>query len=273
MNDKSVTDMIDFGSLFGDIISQLWWALPLLLLPALFRSSSFKGLMSKALMDLSARFFLDKNVYHLIKNVTLPAGGGSSTRIDYIIVSRYGLFVIETKNMKGLISGGENQKVWMQQTYKSRHKFQNPLHQNHERTKILQARLGLESDKVFSIVVFIGNTVFATRMPDNVTYGSGYIRYIKSKTKLLLSETKVQQIIHRISEGRLAPSIRTHIQHANHVQNCMEPAQAAEKESAKVCPECGSDMILLTVKVGPEPGGQFWSCSTFPKCRAVAESE
>jgi len=229
--------------------------------------------MAKAQVDLSARFFLDKNVYHLIKNVTLPAEGGS-TRIDYIIVSCYGLFVIETRNMKGLISGGEDQKTWTQQTYKSRHKFRNPLHQNHEHAKTLQARLGLESGMIFSIVVFIGNSIFATRMPDNVVYSSRYTRYIKSKTKPLLSEAKVQQIIQQIGEGRLDPSIRTHIQHANHVQDCVEPAQTVGEELAKVCPECGSNMILLTVKVGPEPGSRFWSCSTFPKCRTmVAEFE
>jgi len=41
---------------------------------------------------------LNKDEYKTIKNVTLPAEGGT-TQIDHIIVSQYGVFVIETKNM------------------------------------------------------------------------------------------------------------------------------------------------------------------------------
>lgn len=36
----------------------------------------------------------------VIKNVTLPTRDGS-TQIDHIIVSEFGVFVVETKNMKG----------------------------------------------------------------------------------------------------------------------------------------------------------------------------
>jgi len=52
------------------------------------------------MVNLAAKFFLDKNIYTLFKNVTLPTEDGT-TQIDHVIVSRYGVFVIETKNMKG----------------------------------------------------------------------------------------------------------------------------------------------------------------------------
>jgi len=47
---------------------------------------------------------LNQDEYKTIKNVTLPAEGGT-TQIDHIIVSEHGVFVIETKNMKGWIYG------------------------------------------------------------------------------------------------------------------------------------------------------------------------
>lgn len=270
MNGKSVMDMIDFGSLFGNIMSQMWWFLPLLLLLVLCRSAWFKGMIGEAMVNLAAHLFLDKNVYYRIKNVILPAEDGT-TRMDHIIVSRYGIFVVETKNMKGLIFGDKHQKTWTQQIYKSKYKLQNPLHQVYKHSKILQARLGLESDKLFSIVAFIGDSIFATPMPDNVSSGGGYIRYIKSKTKLLLSETEVQQIIRQITEERLEPPIRAYIQHANHVQGCVEPKQAVEKELAKICPKCGSNMYLRTVMQGPEASYQFWGCTSFPECREIVD--
>ena len=39
----------------------------------------------------------------------LPADDGGTTQIDHILVSKYGIFVIETKNRKGWIFGGPQQ--------------------------------------------------------------------------------------------------------------------------------------------------------------------
>ncbi|TLS72239.1 NERD domain-containing protein, partial [Mariprofundus erugo] len=58
---------------------------------------------------------------------------------------------------------------------------------------------------MFSVVVFVGDSTFKTGMPENVTCGGGYIRYIKSKTEILLSEAEVQQVIAQIADGRLKP--------------------------------------------------------------------
>lgn len=33
------------------------------------------------------------------------------------------------------------------------------------------------------------------------------------------------------------------------------------------CPRCGEPLILRTAKKGKNAGGQFWGCSTYPKCR------
>ena len=54
--------------------------------------------------------------YHLMNNITLPFKDGT-TQIDHILVSRYGIFVIETKHYKGWIFGDENSKNWTQVLY------------------------------------------------------------------------------------------------------------------------------------------------------------
>jgi len=227
--------------------------------------------MGEVMVNMVARFFLDKSDYHLIKNVTLPTEDGS-TQIDHVIVSRFGIFVVETKNMKGWIFGSERQKTWTQQIFKSKHKFQNPLHQNYKHTKALEAALGLEPDKLFSVVVFVGDSTFKTKMPENVTYRGGYIRYIKSNIQILLTETEVQQIIQQIADGRLKPSIKTHIQHVRHVKEIVaEKNEPVMSPVIKPCPKCGSEMKLRTAKKGPQAGNQFWGCSAYPKCRAIAD--
>jgi len=180
-----------------------------------------KGVLGEFKVNLATKLFLDKRIYTLLKNVTLPTADGT-TQIDHVIVSRYGVFVIETKNMKGWIFGSAQQKTWTQKIYRHTTTFQNPLHQNYKHTQTLQAAIELEPNKVFSVVVFVGDSTFKTTMPDNVVYTGGYIRYIKSKMLPILSDSEVLAICTRIQSGRLKPSIRTHINHVKHVKAIVE---------------------------------------------------
>ena len=144
------------------------------------------------------------------QNVTLPTENGT-TQIDHIIVSRFGVFVVETKNMKGWIFGSPSQKIWTQKIYKRTSKFQNPLHQNYKHTKKLEALLGLNDQKIYSVIVFIGDSTFKTEMPENVIYGGGYLRYIKSKKQQVLTDSEVKEIMSKIESGRLVPYSSTSV--------------------------------------------------------------
>lgn len=96
---------------------------------------------------------------------------------------------------------------------KESYKFQNPLFQNYKHIQTLKSLLQLSNEEIHSVVAFTGESTFKTPMPENVTQGSGYIRYIKSKTKLVLPESDVQNIIAKIEQERLAPSFRTDRRH------------------------------------------------------------
>jgi restriction system protein len=252
---------------FGQLISGFWWLIPLLILVAFLKSPFMKGMFGEFLVNLAAKLFLDKSIYTLFKNVTLPTEDGT-TQIDHVIVSRYGVFVIETKNMKGWIFGSPQQKTWTQKIYRHTSKFQNPLHQNYKHTQTLQTALELDGDKVFSLVVFVGDSTFKTAMPENVVYAGGYIRFIKSKMQSILSDSDVLAICTKIKSGRLKPSIRTHIDHVKHVKAIVEEKQWQEDNS---CPKCGKPMILRTARSGHNQGKQFFGCSDYPKCRMVKQ--
>lgn len=43
--------------------------------------------------------------------------------------------------------------------------------------------------------------------------------------------------------------------------------------SVPLCPKCGSTMVLRTAKSGANRGGEFWGCSTFPRCRGILKYE
>jgi restriction system protein len=266
----SLTPLKDYSMDFTPIykaLLQLWYLIPFFIFIAIIKSAWFKGIMGEFIVNVMARIKLDKGTYHLIKNVTLPTDDGT-TQIDHIIVSIYGVFVVETKNIKGWIFGGEHQKMWTQQIFKHKNKFQNPLHQNYKHIKTVQELLELDETQVHSLVVFVGDSQFKTELPDNVTYGMGYTRYILSKNESVLTLEQTQTITQQIESGRLERSFKTNREHVKHVREII-----IEKESNKLCPKCGNEMIKREVKKGDNIGKLFWGCSQFPKCRTKANFE
>jgi len=240
------------------------------LLGSWFNSPKRKGKRGEGLVNFSMKIHLDRNVYHLIKDVTLPAGSGT-TQIDHIVVSVYGVFVVETKNMAGWIFGDENQSRWTQSIYKKKTSFQNPLHQNYKHVKTLEKLLGLTSDQLHSVVVFIGESKFKTRMPDNVVWGGGgCAQYIQSKTMRVLEESDVAEIIKEIESGRFLQNSQTDRAHVLHLRtrDYARPSESAGVV-ANACPKCGSSMILRTAKRGMNAGNQFWGCSQYPRCKGL----
>lgn len=188
----------------------------LLVLIIIIRTPWFKGIVGEFIVNMLTILFLDKKEYKLIKNVTLPTKDGT-TQIDHIIVSRYGVFVVETKNMKGWIFGDERQRTWTQKIFKHTSKFQNPLYQNYKHTQTLKKLLDLTDEKVFSLVAFIGESTFKTHMPPNVTEGVGYLRYIKSKTQEVLSLSETHEIVSKIKDVRFKASLKTNRDHVNNL--------------------------------------------------------
>ena len=189
----------------------------LLLLSFVFKSPWFKGKFGEFLVSLLFKLFLPKDKYTVLHNITLPTEDGT-TQIDHIVVSPYGLFVVETKNMKGWIFGGEYQNIWTQKLFKVTNKFQNPLRQNYKHTQTLGTLLGLETSLIYSVVVFIGESTFKTPMPLNVTDARGCVDYIKSKTTSVLSTTQVREICSSINRGALRKGFTTDRMHIKHVQ-------------------------------------------------------
>lgn len=255
--------MIDYTSTIWNAISSFWYFIPLLILAGIFKSHWFKGYIGEVIVNFAIKVRLDKDEYHLIKNVTFPTEDGT-TQIDHVLVSSKGVFVVETKNMKGWIFGSEKQRQWTQKIYKHTSKFQNPLHQNYKHTKTLASCLDIPESKIFSVIVFVGDSEFKTEMPTNVTYAGGLIHYINSKQEKILSLIEIESVIHTIESGRLKPSIKTHRDHAQHVKEIK-----AKKATEKTCPKCGSTMVQRVSKKGSNAGNKFWGCSQFPKCRAI----
>ena len=247
------------------MISAAWYLIPIFIFAVIIKPAWFKGVLGEWQVNLLIKFFLDKNDYHLIKSVTLPTDDGT-TQIDHIIVSKYGIFVVETKNMKGWIFGSENQKQWTQQFFKHKSKFQNPLHQNYKHVKTLGDLLligsNAKNNSIFSVIIFIGDSTFKTKMPENVRFARGGIEYIKNKTDIVLNVQEVVSVIEQIESGRLERGFKTNREHVQHVREIIE-----DKSDIKSCSRCGAEMVLRKATKGKNYGNEFLGCSAFPKCK------
>jgi hypothetical protein len=206
---------------FVSALAEYWYVFVILIFLAFLKTPLFKGFMGEVIINITTSLFLDKKKYHLIKNVTLPTDDGT-TQIDHIIVSQYGIFVVETKNMKGWIFGSQDKKMWTQTIFKHKTRFQNPLHQNYKHTRTLEKILNISPEKIFSVIVFVGDATFKTPMPANVTYPRGYIKFIKAQKNTVLSETEVRKTIDMIESGRLERSLKTHREHVQHVKKIVQ---------------------------------------------------
>jgi len=239
-----------------------WWFIPIVIIIGILKTPWIKGYFGELLIRLLASFMLDKNIYHRVSNVTLPTPDGT-TQIDHIFVSRFGIFVVETKNMKGWIFGGEDQAQWTQKIYKQTFKFQNPLRQNFKHIKALEAALQISPGTIYSVITFIGDSTFKTKMPPNVTHGIHFISYIKSFRDPVFTENQVNDILLRIESRRFAPTLAVHKEHVQNLKTRSDP------NAERHCPKCGSILVLRTVKSGERAGQKFWGCSAYPKCRVI----
>ena len=62
---------------------------------------------------------------------------GYSVQIDHVVISPYGIFVIETKNYTGWIYGNDDSDQWTKNMYGHKYHFGNPLKQNYSHVKAL----------------------------------------------------------------------------------------------------------------------------------------
>ncbi|RMX08186.1 nuclease [Corticibacter populi] len=250
------------------LFQYLWWTFALAVVVGILRLPIVKGMVGEGWVRLIARLRLPKETYHCIHNVTLPTIDGS-TQIDHIFVSRFGIFVVETKHMKGWIYGRERDAQWTQKIYRNSFRFQNPLRQNYKHLMALQAALNLPDDVCHSLVVFTGDCTFKTDMPANVTQNAGYVDYIRQFQEPVLTEDQVEHARAMIEAGRLTPNWATHRQHVMNLKAKAAAENAPSQGGEPKCPRCDGAMVLRQRRNAPAGESRFWGCVAFPKCRGV----
>ena len=171
-----------------------------------------EALVAKELKGLSGE-------YHTYNDLLLKVDnrGIGSTQIDHLVLSKYGIFVIETKNWAGKIYGKREYKSWVRiKDDGSKNFFGNALHQNDAHIHGLLSFLPRYAGKhIVGLVAFSERGTLIYDEP-GVGYTHDVLPTIKSFTNIMYSDRELSRIKRAIDSRILsdAQSAARHVRRA-----------------------------------------------------------
>ena len=203
---------------------------------------------------------LNKKEYIVFNDIYLKINE-QSTQIDHLVVSLYGIFVIETKYYNGWIHGNENSEYWSQTFYRKKTKFRNPIKQNWAHIFLLKKVLSnFKQIKYIPIVVFAGKAELknvSTQTP--VVYKNKLIKTIRQHRTPNLSFEQVKDITNQLNEFIIKDK-KIKKEHRRYVKRNMH--ERTKNINSFICPNCGGELVVRNGRYG-----EFYGCSNYPRCK------
>lgn len=142
---------------------------------------------------------------------------GYSTEIDHILITRGGIFIIETKTNKGIIFGDKDDKYWVsiKKEYQEDKSIKNPIIQNNGHINHLKRMFKNYPPKMISIIIFPLADI--SNINSNLVYNlNDAISYI---IKLTMTNKYSIQYVERINKQILDIKSRYSISKEKHIEN------------------------------------------------------
>ena len=244
---------------------------------AMYNSAKQKG--KRGEMRVSAILSKLSDEYTILNDLVFRTEKGT-TQIDHIVVSKYGIFTIETKNYRGEIYGDDNRKEWTQlivtkvtyakkwwktYTYVTKNRFYNPVKQSVGHALRIKELLSVFPHvKIVPIVVFTGDAILRYVESNNhVVYEKKLLDVIDGYKTTYLTDNDVQAVLAILTSN----NIRETVSDRQHVKNLRIAAREVNATiNSGICPKCGGHLIKRNGKYGT-----FYGCSNYPKCRFTTQ--
>ncbi len=243
---------------------------------------------------------LKKKDFIVLNDLLLPTVKDKTSQIDHVVVSTRGIFVIETKNHAGRISGSEQSQYWQQHLSSQSRGFYNPVLQNRSHLRAVRRQLPKLDQELFSSMVVFSEAwrldikaddiiiersllpdkhIARTLIPEERVRKHWWCPWRK---EVVLDEHKmVTRIDGMVEELQRRPRIidrDTMKQLAEKLIDANITDRSARKEHTEYakrtskdvsgdirkgrCPRCGGELI-----VRKSDKGEFVGCSRYPACR------
>lgn len=190
----------------------------------------------------------------VLKNIYVPYQDKTS-EIDLLMIHEKGIFVFESKNFSGWIFGSANQLNWTQSLQNGeKHHFYNPIRQNQTHIKALSEYLNMPISSFTSYIVFSERCSLKS-VPEDTEQ----VIIVRRPNMLKKLRTQLRSSVNLYSPEKI-------LQLAQKLQPLTNKSEAEKQQHIdnikEKCPFCGSELVLRQGKYG-----QFWGCSTYPKCK------
>lgn len=237
--------------------------------------------------------------------------GDLSAQIDFLLITRRHLYVIECKNLFGNIEidakGNFIRHMNFGKAYKKEGIY-SPITQNQRHLNVLKevrreaksgSFLGL-TEKIFestfdenyqSIVVLANpKTVLDDKnapreIKNRVIRADQLIAFIKAKDEASKDVCWTNEDMLETIQYFLDKSLPNKSDYSKKYEEMLSECKIQMTETipekqtetgkdgtSKICPRCGKPLVLRTAKKGENVGNQFWGCSGFPKCRFIEKA-
>lgn len=218
----------------------------------------FRGIMGEFWVKLELGK-LPKNKYIVFNDIMIKDEKGTH-QIDHLVLSKFGIFVIEMKNYYGLIKGKEFDNKWCQYLGKNKSYFINPIHQNYGHIKSLSNLLKLDDKYFISVICFSNQAKVDVKSSSIVTQ----VDFLENEI-LKYNESIVDNDIKELANVIIDNNIEDKKSRKQHVEDIrIKVNNDRELENNMICPKCGNELVERNGKYG-----KFIGCSNYPKCKYI----
>lgn len=202
---------------------------------------------------------LNSNEY-LIYNDIIIEDSNYITQIDHIVLSKKGIFIIETKDYAGKIYGSENMYKWKQYLSRNEYEFYNPIKQNNTHINFLAKKLKTNRSKFISIIAFTGRADLNLTTNTQVCYINEIKDVILEYNENIIIQEELDNIYNVLEpiSNNITDELRE--KHKQIVINSINKSE--ENISNNICPLCGNTLVRRNGKFG-----KFMGCTNYPKCK------
>ncbi len=162
--------------------------------------------------------YLTNHKGYLINDVIINNLKGSTSQIDHILFTSYGIFVIETKNLSGFIYGSYHDNYWTQVLgYETKNKIYNPIRQNKTHCSRISGILN-QKDNIYSCIVLVQNNTRHIKNCDNIVHKRReLLKYLNSFNDVVFNDNKIKEMYEKINRYKTNP-ICSESDHINRIK-------------------------------------------------------
>lgn len=217
---------------------------------------------------------------------------GLSAQIDYLIVTRKNVYIIECKNLFGNIeinSTGSFIRSYIYKGKQIKEGIYSPITQNQRHMELIKSIRASSKGNIITKTLFERNFVdnyhsivvlanpktvlndrFAKKeIKSQVIRADQLVAFIKQKDKEKNAYAWSEKDIEEMARFFLDMHKNNPTDYVEKFRNLNVEQQVEKDEDIPKCPKCGAQMVLRTAKKGSNAGNQFYGCSNFPKCNGI----